>query len=94
MRAQIVVDVVPIFITHVQSLLDQDNIGVTYARTSNFKMELVTSMPLYFVVMPEFIITIIEVLFISMLVNTIVGIKSKLQTPRGTKVVSLHEDMP
>jgi hypothetical protein len=51
-------------------------------------------MPLYFVVMPEFIITIIEVLFISMLVNTIVGIKSKLQTPRGTKVVSLHEDMP
>jgi len=46
------VDVVPIFITHVQSLLDQDNIGVTYARTSNFRMEPVTSMPLYFIAMP------------------------------------------
>jgi hypothetical protein len=52
MRAQIVVDVVPIFIAHVQSLLDQDNIRVIYARTSNFKMEPVTSMPLYFVAMP------------------------------------------
>jgi hypothetical protein len=52
MRAQIVVDVILIFIAHVQSLLDQDNIGVTYARTSNFRMEPVTFMPLYFVAMP------------------------------------------
>ncbi len=29
-----------------------------------------------------------------MLVNTIVGIKSRPQTPRGTKFVGLHEDKP
>ncbi len=51
MRVQIVVDVVPIAIVLVQSLLNQDNIGVTYVGTSNFRMELVTSMLLYYVKM-------------------------------------------
>jgi hypothetical protein len=52
MRAQIGVDVVPIFIVHVQSLLQQNNIGVTYVGTSNFIMELIIFVPLYFVAMP------------------------------------------
>jgi hypothetical protein len=51
MKVQIVVDVVPIAIVLVQSLLNQDNIGVTYVGTSNFRMELVTSMLLYYVKM-------------------------------------------
>jgi hypothetical protein len=34
-----VVDVAPISIVHVQSLLHQKNIGVTYVGTSSFKME-------------------------------------------------------
>jgi hypothetical protein len=41
MRAQIVANVIPIFIALVQSLLHQNNIGITYIKTSNFKMELV-----------------------------------------------------
>jgi hypothetical protein len=41
MRAQIGVDVVPISVAHVQNLLQQKNIGVTYWGTSNFKMGLV-----------------------------------------------------
>jgi len=45
-------NVVPIFVAYVQSLLHQDNIGITYVGTSNFKMELVTYVPLYFVAMP------------------------------------------
>jgi hypothetical protein len=45
-------DIVPISIVHVQSLLQQNNIGVTYAKISNFRMELVRSMPLYFVALP------------------------------------------
>jgi hypothetical protein len=45
-------DIVPISIAHVQSLLQQNNIGVTYAKISNFKMELVRSMLLYFVALP------------------------------------------
>jgi len=31
MRIQIVVNVIPIFVANVQSLLHQDNIGITYA---------------------------------------------------------------
>jgi hypothetical protein len=42
MRAQTVVDVVPIFVALAQHLLG----------TSNFKMEPVRSIPLYFVAMP------------------------------------------
>ncbi len=44
--------------------------------------------------MPQFIIIVTEVLFVSTLVNIVVGIKSKPKTPRGTKFVSLHENMP
>jgi hypothetical protein len=43
MRAQIVANVVLIFVALVQSLLHQDNIEITYVRTSNFIMEPVTS---------------------------------------------------
>jgi hypothetical protein len=58
MRAQIVADVIPNSIAHVPSLLHQINYGLTYVRTSNFKMELIRSMPLYFVAMAQFMITI------------------------------------
>jgi hypothetical protein len=60
MRAQTMGDVVFNFITPILSLLHQNNIGVTYLGTSNFKMELVNSMPIYFVVMPQSIITILK----------------------------------
>jgi len=79
-----VVDVVPISVAPIQSLLHQDNIGITYAGTSNFRMEPVTSMPLYFVTMPQFIITVIEALFVSAPINTIIGIRFRPQIPRGT----------
>ncbi len=52
MRAQIVVDVVPISVAHVPSLLHQNHIKDTYAKTSNFIMEPVRSMPLYYMAMP------------------------------------------
>jgi hypothetical protein len=49
-------DVVPIFVALIPSPLHQNNIGVTYVRTSKFRMELIRYMPLYFVAMPQFII--------------------------------------
>jgi hypothetical protein len=52
MRAQTMVDVVLIYVAPTPSLLHQNNIEVTYARTSNFKMEPIRFMPLYFVAMP------------------------------------------
>jgi hypothetical protein len=53
MRAQTRVGVIPIFVVLIQSLLQQNNIEVTYARTSNFKMEPVRFVPLYFMAMPS-----------------------------------------
>jgi hypothetical protein len=46
------VDVVPIFVASTLSLLHHNHVGVTYARNSNFKMELIRFVPLYFVAMP------------------------------------------
>ncbi len=46
MKAQTMANLVPILVVLVQSLLHQDNIGISYARTSNFRMELVTFMPI------------------------------------------------
>jgi hypothetical protein len=40
------------FVTPIPTLLHQKYIIVTYAGPSNFKMELVISMPLYFVAKP------------------------------------------
>jgi hypothetical protein len=51
MRAQTMANVVLIFVAHVPNLLHHNNVGVTYPRTSYFKMELARSIPLYFVAM-------------------------------------------
>jgi hypothetical protein len=64
MRAQMGINVVPIFVTPIQILLQQNNIGVTYVRTSNFKMKLIIFVPLYYVVMPQSIITITKAPFV------------------------------
>jgi len=47
MRAQIVVDVVPIFVAPTPNLWHHNNVGVTYVGTSNFKMEPIRIVPLY-----------------------------------------------
>jgi uncharacterized MAPEG superfamily protein len=94
MRAQNVADVVPIFVALAPSLLHHNNIGVTYAGTSNFIMEPIRFVPLYFVAMPQFMIIVIEVPFVLTPIHIVVGIRSKPQTLRGIKLVSLHEDMP
>ncbi len=51
-------------------------------------------MPIYFVAMLKSIITITEVLFVSALVHIVDGVRSKPQTPRGTKFVNLHKNIP
>ncbi len=94
MRAQTRVDVVSIYVTPIQSLLQQNNIGITYVETLNFRMQLRRFVPLYYVVMPQFIITIIEAPFVSTPVTIVGSMKPKPHTPRGTKFVNLHEDFP
>jgi hypothetical protein len=46
------VDVTPIFVPLAPNLLHHNNVKVTCARTSNFRVELVISVPLYYVAMP------------------------------------------
>jgi hypothetical protein len=75
-------------------LVHHNNVGATYAKTSNFKMELVRFVPLYFVAMLQSTVTITKVPFVSTLVHNVVGIESIPQTPRGIKLVSMHEQMP
>jgi hypothetical protein len=64
MRAQTMAYVVPISIAPIQSLLHQDNIGVTYVGTSNFRIKPITFVPLYVVAMPHPIITVTKAPFI------------------------------
>ncbi len=94
MKVQIVANVVPIFVAPIQILLHQNNIGITYVGTSNFKMELVQYVPLYFTAMPQSIIIVIEAPFVLAPINIIVGIRFRPHTPRGTEFVNLHEDIP
>jgi hypothetical protein len=55
-------------------------------------MEPIRFVPLYFVAMPQSIITIIEAPFVSAPIITIIDIKSRPHTLRGTKFVNLHKD--
>jgi hypothetical protein len=50
--------------------------------------------PLYSMVMPQFIIIVIEAPFVSTQVTIAGTMKSRPHTPRGTKFVNLHEDFP
>ncbi len=92
MRTQTRVDVVPIFVAPIQSLLQQSNIGVTYVGTSNFRMEPITYVPLYSMAMPQSIIIVTESPFVSTLITIVGSIRSKPHTPRGTKFLNLHEN--
>jgi hypothetical protein len=93
MKAQTMVDVVFVFVAIVPSLLHQNHIGVTYSCTSNFKMELVRFVPLYFMAMPQSIIIVIEPSFVSTPIHIIDGFRSRTQTPRTIEFVSLHENI-
>ncbi len=67
---------------------------MTYVGTFNFRMEPITSLPLYSMAMLQFMITIVEAPFVSAPIHIVVGITSIPQTQRGTKFVNLREDMP
>jgi hypothetical protein len=48
MRTQTVANVAPIFVTHAPNLFHHNNVGITYVRTSNFIVELIKSIPLFY----------------------------------------------
>jgi hypothetical protein len=77
MRVQIVLDVVPIFVTPTTNLLHHNNVGITYVGTSNFRMEPIRSVPLYFVAMFQSMIIIIEAPFVTAPAHIVVGMRSR-----------------
>jgi hypothetical protein len=56
-------------------------------------MEPIRSVPLYFVAMPQSIITVIKPLFVLAPIHIVDGVKSKTQTPRTIKFVNFYEDI-
>jgi hypothetical protein len=83
-----------IFVALAPNLFHHNNVGVTSVRTSNFKMELVRSIPLYFVAMPHSMVIITKTSFTTTPAHTIVSMKFRPQTPRGTNLVIMHIVMP
>jgi hypothetical protein len=79
-----VADVVPIFIAPTPNMLHHNTIGVTYVRTSNFRMEPIRFVPLYYVLMPMFMIIVTKDPFVLALVQIVVGIMSKPHIQKGT----------
>ncbi len=84
MRAQIVANVVPIYVAPTPNLFHHNNVGLTYVRTSNFRMELIRSVPLYYVA------TVTEAPFTITPTHTITGVRSRPLIRRGTNLVNMH----
>jgi hypothetical protein len=93
MIAQIVADVVPVF-TAFYSLLHHNDVRVTYLAISNLRLEPIRFVSLYFVAMPQSMVIVTKVPFLTTLVHTIVNMRSKPQIPRETQLVSVHTEMP
>ncbi len=88
MKAHTVANVVLISIAPTPNMFHHNNVGVTYARTSNFKVEQIPLyfVPLYFVLMPHFMVTIIKAPFTTTSTHTVAGMRSRPWTSRGTNL--------
>ncbi len=71
MKAQIVVDVVPFLVALAPNLFHHNNVGVTYVGISNFKVEPLRFVPLYFLAVLHSVVTITKAPFITTLAHTI-----------------------
>jgi hypothetical protein len=93
MKAQIVVDVVLIYVAFTPNMFHHNNVGVIYVRTSNFRVELIRSVPLHSMAMSDFMVTITEASFITTPAHTIVGMRSKPLIPKGINLVRMYIKM-
>jgi hypothetical protein len=69
-------NIVPISIVLAPNMLHHNNVGITYVGASNFKIEPIRSVPLYFVAMLQFMVIVTETLFITTLAHTLVGMRT------------------
>jgi hypothetical protein len=69
-------NIVPISIALAPNMLHHNNVGITYVGASNFRMELIIFVPLYFVAMLQSMVTVTEILFVTTPTHTLVGMRS------------------
>jgi hypothetical protein len=67
--------IIPIYVAFAPNMLHHNNVGITYARASNFRMELIRSVPLYFVAMLQSMVIVTEVPFVTTPTHIIVGMR-------------------
>jgi hypothetical protein len=88
------VDVVLISIIPPPNMLHHNNVEAIYARISNFSVELVRFVSLYFVAIPHFMVIVTKALFTTTLARTIIDMKFKPHTLKGINLVNMHIKMP
>jgi len=74
-------------------LFHHNNVGVTYAGTSNFKVEPLKSILVYYVAMLHSMVIVNETPFTTTSAHTNSGMRSRPHTPRGINLVSIHTKM-
>jgi hypothetical protein len=87
-------NIVPISVALTPNMLHHTNVGTTYARASNFRMELTRFISLYFVAMLQFMVTVTEAPFVTAPAHTVVNMRSRPYTLRVTQLVNVHRKMP
>jgi hypothetical protein len=79
-----VADVVLVSIVHAPSLLHHNDVRVTYPTFFNLRTEPIRSVPLYYMAMPQSMVTITKAPFVTTLVHIVVSMRFKLETPKET----------
>jgi hypothetical protein len=88
------VDIIPICVALAPNVLHHNNVRITYEGTSNFRMELVSSIPLYFVAMLQFMVIVIEAPFVIAPTHNVVGMRFRPQILGVIQLVTVHRKMP
>ncbi len=83
-------NVAPILVAPTPNMLHHNNVGITYAKTSNFRTKLVKFVPLYSMAMPRSMVIVIETPFTTAPTHIIVGMKYIPLIPRGTYLANVY----
>jgi hypothetical protein len=70
-------NVIPIFVAPTPSLLHHDDVGIIYPTIFNLRMEPIKSILLYFMAMPQSMVTVTKAPFVTTLVHIVINIRSK-----------------
>ncbi len=93
MKAYTMVDVAPISMTLTPNLFHHNNVRITYARISNFRLEPRRSIPLYFLAMPHSMVIVTKAPFTTIPTHIITSMRSIPRISRGTDLVNMHTKM-